>query len=291
MTPLLFAARVGDAESARLLLAAGADANDSLPDGTSALVLAAHSGQGNVAIALLEKGADPNAMGIGYAALHAAVLRSDLNLVKALLAHGADPNIRMTKGTPVRRDTTDFNLLAPLIGSTPYLLAARFLEPEIMKALVAGGANPKITMPNGATPLMLAVGMGTSVEESRRGINVIDFGKVEPESQVLEAVKTAFDLSGDVNAANQAGDTALHAAAAWGHDTVVQFLADHGAQLNAKNKSGLTPLAALSAPAKRKYQLAGAAATASGGDSAIEDPAQLARLRTAALLRKLGATE
>jgi len=106
---------------------------------------------------------------------------------------------------------------------------------------------------------------------------------------VLEAVKTAFDLSADVNAANQAGDTALHASAAWGHETVIQFLADHGAQINAKNKSGLTPLAAVSAPARRKYQLAGAAA--SGGDSTSEDPAQLARQRTAALLRKLGATE
>ena len=240
---------------------------------------------------LLEKGADPNAMGCGYTAMHAAVLRSDLDLVKALLAHGADPNMKMTKGTPMRRDTTDYNLPAPLIGSTPYLLAARFLEPEIMRTLVAGGADPKITMPNGATPLMLAVGMGTSFEESRRGINVIDFGKVEPESQVLEAVKTAFDLSGDVNAANQAGDTALHAAAVWGHDTVVQFLADHGARIDAKNKSGLTPLAVVSAPAKRKYQLATALASVSGPDSASEDPAQLARLRTAALLRKLGATE
>jgi uncharacterized protein len=291
MTPLLFAARNGDAESARLLLAAGADANDSLPDGTSALVLAAHSGQGNVAVALLEKGADPNAMGGGYAALHAAVLRSDLNLVKALLARGADPNIKMTKGTPVRRDTTDYNLLAPLVGSTPYLLAARFLEPEIMRTLVAGGADPKITMPNGATPLMLAAGMGSNFEESRRGINIVDFGKVEPQSQVLEAVKTAFDLGADVNAANKTGDTALHSAAAWGHETVVQFLADRGAQINAKNNSGLTPLTALSAPAKRKYQLAGAAAGAGGGDSASDDPAQLARQRTAALLRKLGATE
>ncbi|MEO8052903.1 MAG: ankyrin repeat domain-containing protein, partial [Acidobacteriota bacterium] len=114
-------------------------------------------------------------------------------------------------------------------------------------------------------------------------------GKVEPETQVLEAVKTAFDLSGDVNAANQVGDTALHSSAAWGYDTVVQFLADHGAELNAKNKSGLTALAVLSAPAKRKYQLA--AASAGGGDVASEDPAQAKRLRTAALLRKLGATE
>ena len=98
-------------------------------------------------------------------ALHAAVLRSDVKLVKALLAHRADPNIRMTKGAPVRRDTTDFNLLAPLIGSTPYLLAAKFLEPEIMQALVAGGADTKITMPNGATALMLAAGMDSGYEE------------------------------------------------------------------------------------------------------------------------------
>jgi uncharacterized protein len=290
-TPLLFATRNGDVESARLLLAAGADPNESIPDGTSALVLAAHSGQGSMAVVLLEKGADPNAMGGGYTALHAAVLRSDLNLVKALLAHGADPNIRMTKGTPVRRDTTDYNLLAPLIGSTPYLLAAKFLEPEIMRTLVSGGADPKITMPNGATSLMLVAGMDQNPEESRRGIAVIDFGKIEPEAQVLEAVKTTLDLSADVNASNQTGDTALHAAAAKGYGTVVQFLADHGAQVNAKNNNGLTALAVVSAPAKRKYLLAGPAGTASGGDSAGEDPAQAARQRTAALLRKLGATE
>src|SRR5205085_9359923 len=104
-TPVLFSARVGDLESSRLLLKAGADANDAQPDGVSALVLAAHSGNGNVAALLLEHGADPNAFGSGYTALHAAVLRSDLDLVKALLARGAQPDVRMTKGTPVRRDT------------------------------------------------------------------------------------------------------------------------------------------------------------------------------------------
>src|SRR5262245_56162867 len=102
-TPLLFAARVGDLESARLLVAAGADVNDAQPDGVSALVLAAHSGNGSVGALLLEHGADPNAFGSGYTALHAAVLRSDVQLVKALLAHGANPNVRMTKGTPMRR--------------------------------------------------------------------------------------------------------------------------------------------------------------------------------------------
>jgi uncharacterized protein len=288
-TPLLFTARVGDAESARVLLAAGADPNDVLPDGTSALVLAAHSGHGNVATLLVDKGADPNAFGTGYTALHAAVLRSDVTLVKALLTHKANPNIRMTKGTPVRRDTTDFNLPATLIGSTPYLLAARFLEPEIMRALAAGGADVSLTMQNGATPLMLAAGNGSSTNASRRGIAVIDFGKVEPESRVLEAVTAAVSLGADVNAANQAGDTALHSAASQGYDTVVQFLADHGAQLNVKNKRGLTPLAALLAPPARGR---GAAAAANGADlTGVDTPSQPAHQSTVALLRKLGATQ
>jgi len=288
-TPLLFTARNGDVESAGALLAAGADPNDTLPDGTSALVLAAHSGQGNVAALLLEKGADPNAFGTGYTALHAAVLRSDVNLVKALLAHHADPNIRMTKGTPVRRDTTDFNLTATLIGSTPYLLAARFVEPEIMQALAAGGADVKLTMPNGATPLMLAAGMGSSPNASRRGIAVIDFGKVEPESRVLQAVTAAVSLGADVNAANQAGDTALHTAASLGYDSVVQFLADHGANVNVKNKRGQTPLAALLAPPARGR---GAAAAANGADiTGVDVPERTTHQSTAALLRKLGATQ
>lgn len=288
-TPLLFAARVGDIESAKLLLTAGADANDSLPDGTSALVLAAHSGQTSVAIALLDKGADPNALGIGYTALHAAVLRSDLTLVKALLAHKADPNIRMTKGTPVRRDTTDYNLLAPLIGSTPYLLAAKFLEPEIMQTLAAGGADTKITMPNGATALMLAAGMDSGLAEDRRGIALIDFGKVETDAQVLPTVTAAFNLSGEIGAtSNKTGDTALHSAVAHRYETVIRFLADHGANVNAKNKDGLTPLAALMTRGKGAKQvvLASANNAASGSESPADSTSQIV-----ALLRKLGATE
>jgi ankyrin repeat protein len=279
-TPLLFAAREGDVQSAQLLLDAGANVNDSLPDGMSALVLAAQSGHGEVGTLLLEKGANPNAADIGYSALHAATLRSDLNLVKALMAHGANPNLRMTKGTPVRRASADFNLPPPLIGSTPYLLAAKFLEPEIMRVLVAGGADPKITMPNGATPLMLAAGMGSF--RSRRGNSVI-----EPESHVLETVVAAVNLGADINAVNPAGDTALHTAASKGYDTVVQFLADHGAQLGVKNKRGQTPLmAALTAGRGR----GGAVVVADVDSNGVPVP-ESTHQSTAALLRKLGATE
>jgi ankyrin repeat protein len=289
-TPLLFAARSGDAESARILLAHGADPNDSLPDGTSALVLAAHSGQRNVALVLLEKGANPNDLGIGYTALHAAILRSDLSLVKALLAHGADPNLRMTKGTPARRNTTDYNLLAPLIGSTPYLLAARFLEPEIMQVLIAGGADAQITMPNGATALMLAAGMNSPANEDRRGINVIDFGKPEPESKVLPAVTAALDAGNDINATNKLGDTALHAAVTHRYETVIQLLAGHGADMNVKNNDGKTPLRLVAAP-RREAERPAATTSAGTGTSGTAVSDESASQRIGELLRKLGAAD
>jgi ankyrin repeat protein len=280
-TPLLFAARAGDTESARLLLAAGADPNDSLPDGTSALVLAAHSGHRDVALALLEKGANPNDLGIGYTALHAAILRSDLELVKALLAHGANPNIRMTKATPVRRNSTDYFLLSPLVGVTPYLLAAKFLEPEMMQVLLAGGADPKLSMPDGATPLMLAAGSGSRNNENRRGINVIDFGKVEQETKVLPAVETAWSANGNVTASDNKGNTALHAAVTHRYPAVVRFLIDHNADVNARNKAGQTPLALLETqprPTEKPTALTSAGAGGSGNEIAEAASQQIAEL-------------
>jgi ankyrin repeat protein len=287
-TPLLFAARVGDVESATLLLKAGAEPNDAQPDHVSALVLAAHSGHGLMAATLLEYGADPNAIGAGYTALHAAILRSDLPLVKTLLARGANPNVRVAKGTPMRRDTTDWNLPATLVGSTPYLLAARFLEPDIMSALVTGGADPALTLPNGADAVMLAAGMGSSRNASRRGIETIDFGKVEPEIRVREAIEVAA-LRGDVKAASQTGDTALHVAAALGYDTVVQFLVERGAAIGAKNKRGFTPLQAamFGSTVGRGRTAAPAGADSLGFESVVE----LAHPSTVALLKKLGAVE
>jgi uncharacterized protein len=252
MTALLFAARSGDAESARLLVAAGADVNDALPDGASALIVAAHSGHRQAAMALLEKGANPNADRVGYTALHAAVLRSDVELVKALLARGADPNATITKGTPVRRNSQDFELPKTLLGATPYALAAKFLEPEIMQALAAGGADPRRPLHDGATPLMAAAGMGIVAPAQdekrgtdRRGLAILDGGVVEPESRVLETVMTALNLGSDLEAVNPSGETALHIASAQGYETVVRALAERGANLNARNLRGQTPLGAL----------------------------------------------
>jgi ankyrin repeat protein len=277
-TPLLFAARSGDVESARLLLAAGADVNDALPDGTSALVLAAHSGHGAVASQLLAMGADPNAAAAGYTAMHAAVLRSDLDLVVALLRHGANPNARITKGTPVRRTSQDFELPATLIGATPYLLAAKYLELAIMEVLVAGGADPLLALKTGETPLMVATGLGVDGQQDRRGLSVLDGGKIPDESLVVEVVAAVVERGADINAVNREGNTALHGAALLGYDGVVQLLADRGAQLNVKNTRGQTPLAASMAARSTAGRVA---------DSAR----QIARQSTVDLLRKLGAVE
>jgi ankyrin repeat protein len=236
-TPLLFAARVGDLESAKLLLAAGAKVNDTTPVGSTALVLAAHSGQGALGMYLLDNGADPNAAGSGYTALHAAVLRGDLDLVKALLAHGASPNSPLTSGTPTRRHTQNLNFDKSWIGATPFWLAARFADVPLMRVLADSGADSRLATRDGTTPLIIA-----AQGESRRTPGGITVERRERERRTLEAVKLVVALGGHVNAANQAGDTALHSAASRSIDTVVQFLADSGATLDVKNKKGQTPL-------------------------------------------------
>jgi ankyrin repeat protein len=260
-----------------LLIAAGAEVNDAPPDGMSALVLAAHSGHPSVATLLLDKGADPNAAAVGYTALHAAVLRGEIDLVKVLLAHGARPNALITKGTPLRRNNEDFNLPATLVGATPYLLAAKFLEVDIMRTLAAGGADTRLGLKGGETPLLAAAGLGVGAQTDRRGLSVLDGGKLEGEPRVVEAVAAALDLGSDIHEANQAGDTALHIAAAQGYDRVVALLAERGANLNAKNARGLTPLATLTA--------------GTGRAAAKTDPARLAHPSTATLLRTLGAVD
>jgi ankyrin repeat protein len=98
------------------------------------------------------------------------------------------------------------------------------------------------SMKSGDTPLMAAAGMGASAQTDRRGLSVLDGGRIEDERRVAESVSAALENGADVNATNQSGDTAVHAAALLGYDSVLKQLAGAGAKLDVKNKRGQTAL-------------------------------------------------
>ena len=221
-TALLFAARGGHVDAARRLLAAGAPVNDAAADGTSALVTAAHSGHSAAALALLEAGADPNAVGSGYAALHIAIRRGDLALVQALIARGARPDVRLVRATPARRLSDDVALTRSLVGATPLWLAAFFGHAEIVSALATAGADLNAGANDGSTPLMAAIG-----RNAQAAANV---------------ARRLIDAGADVNAADESGGTVLHRAVSAGFNDVVRRVAEKGANLEARNRQGQTPL-------------------------------------------------
>lgn len=232
-TALMFAARVGDLPSTKLLVTAGAKVNDADAWGVTAVVLAAHSGFVELVEFLLENGADPNMSAAGFSALHAAVMRRDDRMVQALLARGADPNAPVRTWTPTRRSSNDFHFSPPLVGATPFWLAARFSMPGIMRQLVKHGADPLFVhrveyhteggthRTEATTTLMAATGMGG-------GTAWIQPDRSEREALTLETVKLTLDLGVDVNAANNDGRTALDAAKAQKYESVVAFLTEKG---------------------------------------------------------------
>ncbi len=246
-TPLLFAARHGRVDNARLLLDAGADPNEAAPTGESALVIASFSDQGSVAKLLLERGADANEASAGYSALHTAILRGNLDLVESLLAHGADPNARLLKGSQQRREAYWFALSERWSGATPFWLASKFADVDIMRVLADHGADPRVAADNGTTPLMSIAGVGyrpIGVGFNRRdqgiGPDAARLFRAATEEPTLEGTTLALELGSDVNAVNDRGETAAHGAAGFGFSSVVELLVEHGARLDIENQRGQT---------------------------------------------------
>ena len=244
-TPLLFAVREDNLETLDALLAAGANPDDALPNDTSGIGLATYNAHYDVAARLLEAGADPNASGQGWTALHQVVWtrrpnpgrnppfpvplgRLDgLDMAHILIEHGAALNARQTK------EPRDGNRnMLKRVGATPFLLAAKAADVEMMRLLVDMGADPNLTTDNGATPMMAAAGVGIWKIGENPGTN----------DEALEAVTLTWELGNDVNTADANGDTALHGAVHRGADEIVRLLHDKGANLDAVNETGWTAL-------------------------------------------------
>jgi ankyrin repeat protein len=153
------------------------------------------------------------------------------------------------------------------IGSTPLLRAAKAFDVAAITLLLEKGALVNLPNAAGYTPVMAAAGLG-SRERDTRG----RFLTEDVPGRSVKALEVLLKAGGDINAAeSRGGQTALHGAAGWGWDEVVQFLADHGAKLDAKDSRGLTPL--------------DAATGGTGGRGAA--PRGELHPTTAALLRKL----
>ena len=263
-TPLLYATREGHLEVARMLVDKGASLE--LPDGNgvtplinaivnASIVRVNRTGASDhlkIAQLLLDAGADVNATDwYGETPLWAAVdvrnlelgrdgndrsIREDaFALIERLLEAGANPNAR-TKEYPHERR---FILVVvgsvswvDLTGETPFLRAAAAGDVDVMRLLLAHGADPNIATDAGTTPLMVAAGVNWSVAETS------DFGN----EALFEAVKLAHSLGNDVNAVNSMGIAAIHGAANRGANDVIEYLAANGARLDVADAQGRTPL-------------------------------------------------
>jgi uncharacterized protein len=255
-TPLMYAARQGALDATTSLIAAGADMNLIDPDGATALVLAIINANYDVASALVEKGADPNIADkeAKMAALYAAVDMHRLaighgrpnpkpsgdldavDVIKLLLAHGANPNATLVAPLFQRQHTGGDRALGE--GSTPFMRAAKSGDVVVMTLLLAAGADPKKTQPNGANALMLAAGLGW--RDGSPAAPAYDQGS---ERDATDAIRLCMDAGLDINATTTTGETALHAAVSGrGAVSIVTFLVESGASLSAKNKQGRTPL-------------------------------------------------
>jgi uncharacterized protein len=243
LTPLLFAARQGALESAKVLLDAKADVNMPEPEfNVTPLLTAIYNDHYELAALLVERGA-----GVKEGALYLAVEMRNLDysgnrprkaltgkmdelaFIKFLLDRGVDPNAPLTAKLPPRQTQS------PVLtgnGMTPFIRAARSADVTVMNLLLQHGADAKLAS-NDKTNAIIAAATGMGARFAG--------GEEKPEEESLAAIKLALSKGVDINAINDKGDTAVHGAAVRGANQIIQFLAENGAKLDVKNKQGRTP--------------------------------------------------
>jgi len=227
-TPLVFAVIKDDVASIRTLLMAGANPNVALLSGARPIIVAMQYRHTAAALMLLEGGADINGRDRGgNTMLHLAAQAGDMNLVRALLAKRADPNARTPKSmAPAARGGGGFGRGGVAGEQTPLLMAARADHEDVMRALVAAGADPTLRAQDGTSVLMAAAAGAR-----------------------LETFRYAYEIDPNVDLVTTTGNTPMHVAVGMNGRTqpevceVIQFLADHRAKLDEMNGAGRTPIA------------------------------------------------
>jgi len=235
LTPLMFAAREGDLESARLLVNAGANVNAIAGDGKDALGLAIFNGNYDFASFLIDSKSDVNhADTQGFTPLFWAVDRRNMEtapnfpwmitadplpLIKKLLDAGANPNA-LVNNTPRARMRAG----SPrIVFATALMRAAFSADLELVKMLLSYKGDPKIISSDGETMIEAAAGLGF----------IQGYSKGKTAAERLEVVKLFVGLGADVNQADDYGITPLMVAGNMGDTAVIQYLVDAGADLGA----------------------------------------------------------
>ena len=244
-TPLMFAARTGDLKSAELLLDAGAEVNVATEDGLSPLLIASasldaitgsdyrlvveESQHESLGALLLDRGADVTQSDqYGMTALHYAVEMNKPSLLRALLKRDADPNARLTQGLPFRRG--DYVGREAYDGASPFWLAARLGNVEMMRELLDAGADPELRQAWGVTPTMVAAGVTQT--DSR----------IANEEKLIQALELlVLEIKTDIHSVDRSGQTAVHGAANVSGNEIIKFLVAEGADPEAVDSRGRTP--------------------------------------------------
>jgi ankyrin repeat protein len=271
LTPLLYASRAGCMGCVKAMIDAGADVDRPNPDGMTPMMMALDNGNPAVARYLLDHGANPHTWDWwGRTPLYVAVnmrggldgragrrLPESLELIKALLDAGGNPNAQLAFKEPSRggRDNRFRDDLLTT-GATPLLRAAQTYDNDVVRLLLAHGAEVDLPNASGVTPFMAAAGIGTRTGNSA-------FGNGPPasvEDLSIETMEILRSAGADVNAritditsltariartntmTGRQGQTSLFLAAELGRPKVVRYLLDHGARVDIKDDSGQTPL-------------------------------------------------
>ncbi|MHC4592600.1 MAG: ankyrin repeat domain-containing protein, partial [Planctomycetota bacterium] len=262
--PLYGAARAGHTQVVRVLLEAGADLKPKKTGGWSPLYPAARRGNRELIELLLDRGADIDDRDVGeLTAVHGAAKGGHADLVEALLTRGAEPDLPDDEGrTPLRiAAAAGHETVARLLidagadvnaeddkGRTPLHRSAARGDASLVQALIAAGAKVNVPDAEGRTPLQEAIarasaaGLGPKASALREAAPARAVPS-RPATRAYQTVVTDLLAAGaDVNAADETGTTPLHEAALIGSTDIVEVLLGRGARINARDREGRTPL-------------------------------------------------